>query len=61
MQNLLEFEPSVICDKYIFSHNPVDTLSFDNISFEADFAQEIIFGGKRSGVVYIFTMDVDLG
>ena len=47
--------------KYNLSDNPVDILSFDNIFIWCNIAQEMIFKGKRSGIIHIFTMDVDPG
>ena len=47
--------------KYNLSPNPVDILSFDNVFLKCDIAQGMIFKGKRSGVIHIFTMDVDPG
>ena len=43
------------------STNPVDILSFDHIFLETDIAQGMIFKGKRSGIIMIFTMDIDPG
>ena len=47
--------------KKINSSNPVDILSFDNIFLERDIPQCITFKGKRSGIIHIFTMDLDPG
>ena len=48
-------------EEYNLSPNPVDNLSFDNIFIHTDIAQGMIFKGKRSGIIYSFTMDVDPG
>ena len=38
--------------------NPAVSLSFDNIFLETDFAQGMIFRGKRSRIIHNFTLDV---
>ena len=60
-KDLLRFHARTLYEEYKFSPNPVDYLSFDNISLECNIAQRMIFKGKRSGIIHIFTMDVDLG
>ena len=59
--DILGFNKTTIFEEYILSSNPVDILSFDNIFFECDIAQGMIFKGKRSGIFPNFTMDVDPG
>ena len=59
--NLLGFNEILVWGKYNLSDNPVDILSFDNISIECNLAQGMIFKGKRSGIIHNFTMDVDPG
>ena len=59
--SLLGFNKRTIYEEYNLSDNPVDILSFDNIFFETDIAQGMIFKGKRSGIIHNFTMDVDPG
>ena len=59
--NLLGFNKILVWGKYNLSDNPVDILSFDNIFIERDFAQGMIFRGKRSGIIHNFTMDVNPG
>ena len=59
--SLLGIDETILYKEYNLSQNPVDILSFDNISLEADIAQGMIFKGKRSGIKYNFTMDVDPG
>ena len=61
IRDLLEFSASIIQEEYKLSPNPVDILPFDNIFCETDIAQELIFKGKRSGLVHNFAMDVDPG
>ena len=56
--SLLGFNKRTICDEYNISDNPVDILSFDNIFIECDIAKGMIFKGKRSGILFNFTMDV---
>ena len=59
--SLLGFNESILYKEYKLSPNPVDILSFDNIFHETDIAQGMIFRGKMSGIIHIFTMDVDPG
>ena len=59
--SLLGFNETILYEEYNLSPNPVDILSFDNIFLETDIAQGMIFKGKRSGIIYNFTMDVDPG
>ena len=61
IRDLLGFNRTTIFEEYNLSPNPVDILSFDNISFECNIAQGMIFRGKRSGIIHNFTMDVDPG
>ena len=59
--SLLGFNRRTIYEEYNLSDNPVDILSFDNIFIECNFAQGMIFKGKRSGIIHNFTMDVHPG
>ena len=59
--DLLGFNETILWEEYNLSPNPVDILSFDNIFRHTDIAQGMIFKGERSGVIHIFTMDVDPG
>ena len=59
--SLLRFNETILYEEYNLSLNPVDILSFDNIFLETDIAQGMIFKGRRSGIIHIFTMDVDPG
>ena len=59
--SLLGFNKRTIYEKYNLSDNPVDILSFDNIFIETDIAQVMIFKGKRSGIIFNFTMDINPG
>ena len=59
--SLLGFNKGTIYDEYNLSDNPVDILSFDNIFIETNIAQGMIFKGKRSGIIFNFTMDVNPG
>ena len=61
IRDLLGFKPKVLQEEYNLSDYPVDTLSFDNFFIETDFAQGMIFKGKRTGIIHNFTNDVDLG
>ena len=59
--SLLGFNKRTIYEEYNLSDNPVDILSFDNVFIETDIAQGMILGGRRSGIIQNFTMDVDPG
>ena len=59
--SLLGFNKRTISEEYNLSDNPVDILSFDNIFIECDIARGMIFKGRRSGIVFNFTMDVSPG
>ena len=59
--SLLGFKKRTIYDEYNLSDNPVDILSLDNIFIECDIARGMIFKGKRSGIIFNFTMDVSPG
>ena len=59
--SLLGFNKRTIYDEYNLSDNPVDILSFDNIFIETNITQGMIFKGKRSGIIFNFTMDVNPG
>ena len=59
IRDLLGFNPGTIYEKFDLSSNPVDLLLFDNIFLKTDIAQGMVFEGKRSGIIHIFTMDVD--
>ena len=61
IRDLLGFNARILYEEYTPSNSPVDILSFDNIFFECDIAQGMIFRGKRSGIIHNFTMDVDPG
>ena len=61
IRKLLGFIASTIYEEYIFSPNPIDTLSFDNIFLETDIDQNMIFKEKRSVIMHNFTMDIDPG
>ena len=57
----LAFNAPTLSEKYNLSQNPVDILSFDNIIFGCNIAQNMVFRGKRSGIIHKLTMDVDPG
>ena len=59
--NLLGFNETLLWEEYNLSPNPVDILSFDNIFIEDGIAQGMIFKGRRSGIIFNFTLDVDPG
>ena len=58
---LLRFDETILYNDYILSPNPVDILSFDKIFIECDIAQGMIYKGKRSGIIFNWTMTVDPG
>ena len=59
IRDLLGFSKTTIYEENNLSPNPVGILSFDNIFLEADVARGMIFRGKRSELLHIFTMNVD--
>ena len=59
--NPLGFRESILYEEYNLSPNPVHILSFDNIFFDCNISQGMIFKGERSGIIHNFTMDVDPG
>ena len=60
IRDLLGFNARTLHEEeYTPSNNPVNILSFDNISIECNIAQGMIFWGKRTGIIHNFTMDVD--
>ena len=61
IRNLLGFEETILYNEYNLSPNLVDILSFDNIFRETDIAHGMVYRGKRSRVIHIWTMTVDPG
>ena len=61
IRDLLGFNARTLYEEYTLSNNPVDILSFGNILLDCDIAHGMIFRGKRSGIIHIFTMDVNPG
>ena len=61
MRDILGFNARTLHEEYTLSNNPVDILSFDNIFLECDIAQGTIFRGRRSGILFNWTMTVDPG
>ena len=59
--SLLGFSKRTIYEEYNLSDNPVDILSFDNVFIECDIAKGMIFKGRKSGIIFNFTMDVSPG
>ena len=59
--DLLGFHETILWQEYNLSPSPVDILSFENFFTHTDIAQGTIFKGKRSGIMHIFSMDVDPG
>ena len=58
---LLGFDETILYKEYNLSPYPLDIISFDNIFIETDIAQGMIFKGKRSGVIFNFSMDTSPG
>ena len=61
IRDLLGFNATISGEDYNLSQNPVDILSIDNIFFECDIVQVMIFKSKRSGMFHNFTTNVDPG
>ena len=60
IRNLLGFHETILYKKNL-SPNRVDILSFDNIFFEINIVQGMVFKGERSGFSHNWTMTVDPG
>ena len=60
-RDLLGFNARPLYEEYNLSTNPVDIISLNNIFIESDFVKGMIFKGKRSGIIMIFTMSVSPG
>ena len=60
IRDFFGYESVVIQDKFNSSQDPAD-ISFDITLLQTDIAQRMIFIGKRSGIIHIFTMDIDPG
>ena len=58
---LLGFNETILSEEKCLSKDPVDIMSFDNISIETNISRGMLFRGKRSGIIHNFTMDVDPG
>ena len=61
IRDLLGFLAITLYEEYTPSSNPVNFLPFDKIFLECNIAHGRIFRSKRSGIIHIFTMDVDPG
>ena len=59
IRDVLGFNARTIYEEYNRSPNPVDILSFDNIFLECDIAQGMIFKGRKSNILHIWTMTID--
>ena len=59
--DLLGFKSVVLHEEHILSDYPVDILSFDNIFFETDKGQGMIYRGKRSKIIHNWTISVNPG
>ena len=61
IRDFLGFHAITLYEEYNLSTSPVDTLSSDNIFIETDVGQGMIFRGKRSGIKFNWSMDVNPG
>ena len=61
IKDLSGFHAITLYEEYMFSTNPVDILTFDNIFLECDIAQGLIFKGRKSNIIHNWTMTVDPG
>ena len=61
IRDLLGFVATTKYEENNLSPSPLDMFSFDNIFFECNIAQGIIYRGKRSVIIPNFTMDIDPG
>ena len=59
IRDFLGSKPVLLHEEYNSSDSSLEFLSVDKISFELDFAQDMIFKGRRSGIFRNFTLDVD--
>ena len=55
------FHETILYKEYNLSTKPVDILSFHNLLLESDIAKGMIFKGRRSAIIYNWTMTVDPG
>ena len=58
---LLGFGETILWEDYNLSPNIVEMNSFDNIFIETNIAQGMNFRGKRSGIIFNFSIDVSPG
>ena len=61
IRDLLGLNATTIKEDYNLSPNPVDVLTLDEIFLECDIAQGMIFKGRRSNIIHLWTMTVDPG
>ena len=61
IRDLLGFNAITLYEEYNLSPNPSDIISFNNIFIETDIAKEMVFKGKRTGIIMNFTMQVSPG
>ena len=61
LKDLLRFHAITLYEEKNLSTNPVDILSFDNFFLECYIAQGMIFKGRKSNLIHIWTMTVDPG
>ena len=61
MRDLLGFNARTLYEEYNLSDNHVDIISFNNIFIETDIAKGLIFKGRRTGIIFNFTLSVSPG
>ena len=61
IRELLGFIAGTKYEEYTPSNNPVDILSFDNLFLATNIAPGSIFRGKRSGIIFNWSRDVNPG
>ena len=61
MRDLLGIDPRVRDESYNLSGKPVDNMSSDKYFLEYDIAEGIIFKGRQSRLIHIFSLVVEPG
>ena len=51
------FKSKVIHEEYNLSDYQVDILSSDNIFIETNIAEAMVFRGRQTGIIIVFTID----
>ena len=62
IKDLLGFHAFTLYEEYNLSTNPVDILPFDNVFLEfCDYAEGLVFKGRKSKFIHTWTMTIDPG